>query len=411
MQRKVRFLILILLMSMPISGIISNLIESSTITLWVGRLFRLANIPLFILVIHNSNIKSILKQRFSILLVVIIYFSFFYYHTAYNPPLETRGINDIVFNVNSSTPLFYHLLFGLSLSIYINKDIAGFDSILVKFAPYSTIANAVLMVVMLLKHGAIFLFVEALSFNGVTLIIFSYQIVLTLLALIYLWKMKKVNKFSLILFAIINLALLLSMGKRGPLVSIFVVLLCLWLLRKFSIIKSSVILIIVISVYNIIISNIEYVISLIKIVNNRLGSTLYDLYYYGETSGRDTIHEYAYEQIEQYPLWGKFPGLINPSTLDWHFGIHPHNIWLEAIMTMGYIGSIPFFLYILYILIFKAMPAFSEKNAYLFFSMLFIAEFVHGFMSGSLSYSDIWLSLFVLSLYKKNDCIKSYGGR
>ncbi len=69
-------------------------------------------------------------------------------------------------------------------------------------------------------------------------------------------------------------------------------------------------------------------------------------------------------------------------------------------MTMGYLGSIPFFLYVGYLLFLKVIPSFSANNAYMFFAMLFVAETTHGFMSGSLASSELWLSMFVLAAYK-----------
>lgn len=410
-ERIVINIVILLLLAMPVSGILNNLSESSNIALWINRFFRLINIPLLLILLQKTTIKKIIKERLVFFSIVIAYYSFFYYHTVLNPPLEVKGIEDIVINEKSSGSLLYHLLFGLSLSLLMLEDKKLFDIILAKIVPLSTIANSILMIVMLIKHGVIFLLVEALSFNGVTLIVFSYQIIFTLLAIAYLWKLDKQNKSFLFILALINIALLLSMGKRGPLLSILMVVLCLWLLHKVSIKKTIAILAFVIVFYNIVIDNIEMVLNMLTTLNSRLGSALADFYYYGDLNGRETLHEYAYEQIDSNPFWGSYPGLIYPADNEWCFGYHPHNIWLEAIMTMGYIGSIPFFIYIIYTIIFKVIPSFSENNAFLFFSMLFIAEVTHGFMSGTLGSSDIWLSLFVLSVYKKNNCIKSYGGR
>lgn len=351
MRSKTNTLILILLLWMPISGIVNNLTDSS-MNLLIGRVYRLLNIALLLLVIHKSPFKSVITKRIAILTMATIYLCFFHYETSINPPLEVKGVKDIVYSVHSSTSLLYHLMFGFSLSVFIPKYEKDFDSVISKFVVYSTIANAILMAIILSKYGVVFLLIEALKFNGVTLIVFSYQIIFTLLAIIYSWNQKTLSKSLLAVLCTVNLALILAMGKRGPLLAIFMVLMCMWLLHRYSLKKTFIVVMIVTAAYNLFTIYVDDIILLLKTVNERLGRTFADFYYYGDMNGRESLHEFAYEQIDNHPLWGRYPALITLDNYSWSFGLHPHNIYLEALMTMGYIGSIPFFVYLVYILFF-----------------------------------------------------------
>ena len=368
--------------------------------LLIGRIYRLLNIVLLLCVIYKSSFKSIVKQRAAVIIVAAIYLLFFHYETNINPPLEVKGLKGLVYSTNSSTSLMYHLMFALSVSIYMQKQTMMFDKIISKFVVYSTIANAILVIVMLSKYGVEFFLVGALSYNGVTLILFSYQVMLTVVAILYAWDKVLFGKGFLLVLGLVNVGFILSMGKRGPLFAIAMVLLCFWLLRKYTLKKAMGIIALVVVGYSLFPLYVDYIIEILTAANERIGQSFAEFYYYGDLNGREILHEYANDQIATYPLWGRYPGLIMPDSTEWCFGFHPHNIWIEAVMTMGYLGSIPFFLYVGYLLFLKVIPSFSANNAYMFFAMLFVAETTHGFMSGSLASSELWLSMFVLAAYK-----------
>ena len=101
-ERIVINIVILLLLAMPVSGILNNLFESSNIALWIGRFFRLINISLLLILLQKTTIKKIIKERLVFFSIVIAYYSFFYYHTVLNPPLEVKGIEDIV--INEKTP-------------------------------------------------------------------------------------------------------------------------------------------------------------------------------------------------------------------------------------------------------------------------------------------------------------------
>ena len=169
MFQRINILILVLLLWMPLTGVVNNLTDSS-MALLIGRIYRLLNIVLLLCVIYKSSFKSIVKQRAAVIIVAAIYLLFFHYETNINPPLEVKGLKGLVYSTNSSTSLMYHLMFALSVSIYMQKQTMMFDKIISKFVVYSTIANAILVIVMLSKYGVEFFLVGALSYNGVTLI-------------------------------------------------------------------------------------------------------------------------------------------------------------------------------------------------------------------------------------------------
>ena len=390
--------ILILLLWLPISGIINNLTEEH-FTQMLNRLYRLI---VLIIIFGVFFMHTYLRNNSILILIYLAYIAFIYYDTNYNRPSEVKGIKDLGYGIYTSNMLAYNFLFYFAVSYYFRKHINQFDEIIKYYLPFSCVGFVTLMAIILSKYGLSFLLVEALKFNGVTLIVFSYDIIFALLAVIYAWHRKIISKWMVLSIGIVDLILILSMGKRGPLLCIAVVLFCIWLFKRFSIKKCVSILTVCAIGYSLFTIYIDDVISIMTMVNPRLGDTFSAFYYYGDLNGRELLSEYAIEQIEMSPLWGKFPGLITPPALSFFFGLHPHNIWLEAIMTMGYIGSIPFFLLVFYICIKKLIPALGSNNFYMFFAILFISEIVHGFMSGALIESYIWMAMCILFSYNSS---------
>ena len=66
-------------------------------------------------------------------------------------------------------------------------------------------------------------------------------------------------------------------------------------------------------------------------------------------------------------------------------------------MTMGLVGSIPVFIYVFYIAIRKVYISLKVYNRYAAWSILFIAEFIHGCFSSTLYESPIFLCMFILA--------------
>lgn len=394
--------IIILLLWFPISGIINNLTEGHFEEVLNNRLYPLLVLTIAFGIFFKQKVSSNLRSNFIIILVYLIYIAFIYYDTKYNRPSEVKGIKDIGYGPYTSFQLVFNFLFYFSLSYYFRKYINQFDKIIKYYIPFSCLSFVVLMIIILSKYGFIFLLIEGLKFNGVTLIVFSYDIIFAILAVIYAWHRKIISNWVILSIGTVDLILILSMGKRGPLLCIAVVLFCIWLFKKFTIKKCISILTVCIVGYTLFTMYIDEVISIMTMVNRRLGDTFSAFYYYGDLNGRESLSEYAVEQIEMNPLWGKFPGLITPPVLSPFFGLHPHNIWLEAIMTMGYIGSIPFFLLVIYICLKKLVSTLGSNNFYMFFAILFISEIVHGFMSGALIKSYIWMAMCILFSYNSS---------
>ena len=153
-------------------------------------------------------------------------------------------------------------------------------------------------------------------------------------------------------------------------------------------------------IYLILVSNIEFLIRALSIFSERLAYQASLTFYYGDTNGRETLWEVAILQISFDPIWGYYPKLIYTTMGSWFFGYHPHNIYLESLMTMGLIGSIPFFLYLIYTLVKKVYYFIVVDSPNRFFALLFIAELVHGCFSGTLYNSWIWPCLFVFAAQK-----------
>lgn len=396
--------IIILLLWFPISGIINNLTEEY-FAQTLSRLYRLFVLMIAFGAFFRQKLHTFLKKNSILILTYLIYIAFIYYDTSYNRPSEVKGITDLGYGVYSLNAVAYNFLFYFAISYYFRKHINQFDEIIKYYLPLSCIGFVALMAIILSKYGLVFLLVEALKFNGVTLIVFSYDIIFALLVAIYAWHRKIISRRVILPIGIVDLILILSMGKRGPLLCIAVVVFCIWLFKRFSIKKCVSIITVCVIGYTLFTVYIEDVISIMTTINPRLGNAFSEFYYYGDLNGRELLSEYAFEQIRMSPLWGKFPGLITPPVSSFAFCLHPHNIWLEAIMTMGYIGSVPFFLLVIYICVRRLIPALGSNNFYMFFAILFVSEFVHGFMSGALIESYIWMAMCILVSYNNTTAL------
>ena len=187
------------------------------------------------------------------------------------------------------------------------------------------------------------------------------------------------------------------MGKRGALLSIVGPAVCLYLFANKTWQKSLFYICSLVILYFLIIQNIDSLFDFMSLFNQRLVEQSKLAYYYGDTNGRDILWEIAIKQINLGPMFGYYPLLIIGDINSFSWGMHPHNIFLESIMTMGYVGSIPFFLYVIYTMIKKVYRCIIIDSPYRFFGLLFVSEIIHNCFSGTLHASWIWPLLFIFS--------------
>ena len=352
-------------------------------------------------IINCYNVSKILTKNKYVICIWLFYLCMFVYHTRIEPVVSISLVKSMP-PTRNLTLLFLNYI---AISSYAVANLKNLDRLLYGFMLFSTFSSILLLALVIIREGQSFLVIEALTAEGtgVTLITMSYNLVVSSVSAIYLIfkKDEKRNRLSSIVCLGICLLAILIMGKRGALLSVIVAGTCLYLFANKGIAKSFLYLGSFIIAYLVVSSMFDSLIGFLSLFNERLAYETSLAYYYGDTNGRDTLWEMAIDQIGKNPIWGYYPKLINTSPNSWFFGLHPHNIFLESLMTMGLAGSIPFFIYLIYMVFTKVYICVVSETPYRLFALLFIAEIVHGCFSGTLYTSWIWTCLLVLSAQRK----------
>lgn len=141
--------------------------------------------------------------------------------------------------------------------------------------------------------------------------------------------------------------------------------------------------------------SVGFLIELSEAVGSGIVSRLLSAVESGETSGRDIIYANAIGHFKDSPVFGDFY-LISSGVGK---GGYPHNFFLEAFMTTGLIGGIPFLVMVLLALR-KSFGLLRHRHKSGWIILLFIQMIVYGMFSSSLySSQDFWaLCFFILSL-------------
>ena len=115
----------------------------------------------------------------------------------------------------------------------------------------------------------------------------------------------------------------------------------------------------------------------------------------GETSGRDEIYKNAIGLFLDSPIFGDFY-LISSGVAK---GYYPHNFIIEAFMTTGIIGGVPFVIMIILTLK-KSFRLLKDRHMSGWVILLLLQTIIYGMFSSSLySSQDFWaLSFFILSI-------------
>lgn len=373
--------------------LITNGVMSSYILLLVELL-------LLILYISQYGVNSLWDKRlWPIVIIWFVYIFIFVYHVN-----EKRAISQAL------SLLFYRQLFVIKtlgfilVAVLFKKAGAYMEKLFYHLFLFLFFLSFVILFWLIKEYGMQFIYLEA-TFLGshISLITFSYFIVFNSIIGVYLLSRKdlKYDKKIISILLILSVCLIMVMGKRGAILSLVVPTFLLFFFQKLSFKRILIYIGILFILYFIAIGNIDTIFKFISFFSERLSSALSDAYYFGDNNGRDLIWESGIEQFQQKPIFGYYPKIIDVDTSLFFYGLHPHNYWIEALMTMGLFGSIPFFCYIVYILITKFYYAIASNTPYRFWAVLLISEIIHGTFSSPLCESNIWLALFVLSCFTK----------
>lgn len=204
-------------------------------------------------------------------------------------------------------------------------------------------------------------------------------------------------KYSRVIYPLLFLLGIISImkaGSRSPVVVLLAVIVFYYfavsgLLKGIVLIGFSAILLFF---------SIDLLIELSEAVGSGIVERLLSAIETGETSGRDAIYANAIDLFQKSPVFGDFY-LISTGIGK---GGYPHNFFIEAFMTTGLIGGIPFVIMIIICSV-KSFKFLKMRHESSWVILLFMQILVYGMFSSSLfSSQDFWaLSFFILSMPSK----------
>ena len=112
---------------------------------------------------------------------------------------------------------------------------------------------------------------------------------------------------------------------------------------------------------------------------------------------RARLYAGAFNQIWESPLFGQY-------IVELDSGFYPHNIYVEAIMAVGLVGSIPFFVHVFIASVSAVRLVHSRKGTFVgtFVALLFFRDAIGAAAAGSIwGNAGFWISSFlVISMFR-----------
>ncbi|MGJ8716015.1 MAG: O-antigen ligase family protein [Maribacter stanieri] len=214
----------------------------------------------------------------------------------------------------------------------------------------------------------------------------------------YPFKFSKIIYPALFLLGVISI---MKAGSRSPVVVLSLVII-FYFFAKSGFVKG---FILVSSSAIVLFFSIDFLIELSEAIGSGIVTRLLSAVETGETSGRDLIYANAIKHFMDSPFFGNYY-LIPSGVGD---GGYPHNFFIEAFMTTGVFGGIPFVVMVIIALI-KSFTILKIRHKSGWIVLLFVQIMVYGMFSSSLySSQDFWaLSFFILSInFSRSDSISS----
>lgn len=218
------------------------------------------------------------------------------------------------------------------------------------------------------------------------------------LIILYIYSQLKNKSFFLIYVPglLLSLYLMIAAGSRGPIIYSFIIF--YYFLTSIGLSKKIKRLINFTGVLLFLVILVDYTVftDFIGDYNTDLEKRFISSIEKQETSGRDKIFIKALEQFSQNPLFGDYFVLKTGR----YMGQYPHNIFLEALITFGLAGAIPFFIFI--VKTFKRAHHLIKTNHEMsWLCLIFLISFFKGLSTWTLyGNSLLWMSMFIILTYK-----------
>lgn len=281
----------------------------------------------------------------------------------------------------------------------------GFKTILLIKSVYWSLTVSLLLALFVLNISFGSIVEERLEIEGeLNSLNMGYWAATLFLLIIYIYFQLQ-NKLRFIVYIpglLLSLYLMLVAGSRGPI--IYSIIILYYYLTSVKLTKKVKRFINVSSILIILTVLLDYTIvtDVIGIYNTDLQERLISSIEKQEASGRDVIYENALEQFNKSPIIGNYFVLQTG-----HYrGQYPHNILIEALITFGLLGAIPFFIFI--IKTFRRTHALIKQNHEMsWLGIVFLISFFKGLSTWTLyGNSLLWMSMFIILTYKLKEIKK-----
>ncbi|MBC6999405.1 O-antigen ligase family protein [Cytophaga sp. FL35] len=215
---------------------------------------------------------------------------------------------------------------------------------------------------------------------------------LSLIALYgFLNKPFRYGYFVYSIFFLLGIISIMKAGSRSPVVVLLTVSI-FYFFAKAGLVKG---LMLVVGAALTFYLSLDFIIELSEAVGSSIVTRLLSAIETGETSGRDAIYENAIGHFLDAPIFGNY--YLIPSGIA--KGYYPHNFVIEALMTTGLVGGIPF-LIMMIVCVVKCFILLKRLHPSGWILLLFLQVIIFGMFSSSLySSQEFWaLSFFILSI-------------
>lgn len=193
-------------------------------------------------------------------------------------------------------------------------------------------------------------------------------------------------KFITIVTLIIGFLSIAKAGSRSPVV-VFALVIAFYLAARLGKLKALAIFLVFAALVFLFLNPI---IGVLHSFGSNIADRLTNIVVEHDTSGRQEIWENVWGIIKKSPVFGAY--YLVPSGVG--SGMYPHNFYLEAFMTMGLIGGIPFMILIFFTMG-KVYKLIKIEHHTTWILLLYLQILVFGFFStGLYSSQELWILMF-----------------
>ena len=358
--------------------------------------YLLAFVSIFICYSNNLFSTKIISKNFYYLIffylyyIVVIYFDL-YINKSNLVWFSAKESSAIIIRMTQLVllPMFASLIFRIK---YLNQKKIAFTVFITQF-----VALSVSLIILNLNIGQI---VDAQLELAGELNSLNLGYGAATLFVLCVFVFFKYNTFTTRIFAlsggILSLYVIIIAGSRGPLVYSFLILLyCIYFSNYNKNIKTLIVFIVITLILLFFIDH-TILTDVIGTYSPMLEERLISSIDNNEISGRESLYEISLNQFLENPFFGNYFVLTSGS----YMGQYPHNIILEAFMTFGLFGAIPFM--ILLYKTFIRVNLMVKNNLDIFWiGLLFLISFFKGLSTWNLYGNTLlWLSMGIILTYK-----------